>query len=224
MNTDPDNVTELVAAIENEMAAPHKTPALRALRKKYSKLLHDQYGSVVIRIGLSLLRKRVPAARFMAYELIANHPKAPLLVGSKELFRLGTGLDSWDAVDMFAIYLVGPAWRDGRIKDELIEYWAKLANRWWRRAALVSTVPLNSKAHGGLGDTARTSMVCRMLLDDRDDMVVKALSWALRELSKRDPKAVAKFVDENRAKLAARVLREVGNKIRTGKKNPKLAK
>ena len=70
----------------------------------------------------------------MAYELIMNHPTAPLLVGSKELFRLGTNLDSWDAVDMFAIYLVGPAWRDGRINDELIQFWARLANRWWRRA------------------------------------------------------------------------------------------
>jgi 3-methyladenine DNA glycosylase AlkD len=224
MNTDPDNITELVAAIETEMAAPHKTAELRSLRKNYSKMLHDHYGSVVIRIGLSLLRKRVPAARLMAYELIMNHPTAPLLIGSKELFRLGTNLDSWDAVDMFAIYLVGPAWRDGRINDELIQYWAKLANRWWRRAALVSTVPLNSRAQGGLGDTPRTLMVCQMLMDDRDEMVEKAMSWALRELSKVDPKAVARFVDENRERLAPRILREVGNKIRTGKKNPKPAK
>jgi 3-methyladenine DNA glycosylase AlkD len=29
-----------------------------------------------------------------------------------------------------------------------------------------------------------------LLVDDRDDMVVKAMSWALRELAKHDPKAV----------------------------------
>jgi 3-methyladenine DNA glycosylase AlkD len=52
-------------------------------------------------------------------------------------------------------------------------------------------------------------------------MVVKALSWALREAAKRDPKAVQRFVAEHKSILAARVLREVDNKIRTGLKNPK---
>jgi 3-methyladenine DNA glycosylase AlkD len=59
------------------------------------------------------------------------------------------------------------------------------------------------------------------VVDDRDDMVVKALSWALRELSKRDPAAVAAFISENQTRLAPRVLREVGNKLKTGLKNPK---
>lgn len=221
---DPDSVTDLVNAIEAEMAVPHKSAALMALRKKYSKLLHDQYGSVVIRIGLSLIRNRLPSGRWMAYELIVNHPKAPMLVGSKELFRLGSEIDSWEAVDMFATYMVGPAWRDGRINDELIQYWAKLSNLYWRRAALVSTVPLNSKEYGGTGDTSRTLMVCNLLLDDHDENVVKAMSWALRELKKRDPKAVVKFAAENRDRLAPRVLRDVGIKIHAGKKSPKSAK
>ncbi len=32
--------------------------------------------------------------------------------------------------------------------------------------------------------------MCALLVTDRDDMVVKALSWALRDLAKRDPGAV----------------------------------
>jgi 3-methyladenine DNA glycosylase AlkD len=52
-------------------------------------------------------------------------------------------------------------------------------------------------------------------------MVVKALSWALRELAKRDPSAVREFVRENEARLAPRLLREVRNKLNTGLKNPK---
>jgi 3-methyladenine DNA glycosylase AlkD len=55
-------------------------------------------------------------------------------------------------------------------------------------------------------------------------MVVKALSWALRELSKRDPDGVRQFVEQNREALAARVIREVGNKLSTGLKNPKKPK
>ena len=83
-------------------------------------------------------------------------------------------------------------------------------------------MPLNSKARGGSGDAARTLEVCASLVTDRDDMVVKALSWALRELSKRDPKAAEQFLDEHRSFLASRVLREVRNKLSTGLKNPRL--
>jgi 3-methyladenine DNA glycosylase AlkD len=63
--------------------------------------------------------------------------------------------------------------------------------------------------------------VCRLLVEDRDDMVVKAMSWALRELSKRDPTAVRQFLDEFQHAIAARVVREVGNKLSTGLKNPR---
>jgi 3-methyladenine DNA glycosylase AlkD len=56
---------------------------------------------------------------------------------------------------------------------------------------------------------------------DRDDMVVMAMSRALRELAKRDPGAARHFVAAHRDALAARVVREVGNKLTTGLKNPR---
>jgi len=49
-------------------------------------------------------------------------------------------------------------------------------DRWWRRAALVSTVPLKVDSSGG--DVARTLEVCRLLVTDRDDYGIKAMSWA----------------------------------------------
>ncbi len=63
-----------------------------------------------------------------------------------------------------------------------------------------------------------------IVLAIRDDMVVKALSWALRELAKRDAAAVATFVRRHAARLAPRVRREVRNKLETGRKVPKRAR
>jgi 3-methyladenine DNA glycosylase AlkD len=157
----------------------------------------------------------------VAYELVHYHKAAFASLRAKHLKQLGRVLDSWYHVDTFAPYLSGPAWREGQIDDAVIHAWAKSKDRWWRRAALVSTIGLNNKARGGRGDTPRTLAVCELLIDDRDDMVVKAMSWALRELSKRDPKAIEQFTNKHRAKLAPRVLREVGNKLRTGLKTPK---
>jgi 3-methyladenine DNA glycosylase AlkD len=136
---------------------------------------------------------------------------------------MGAGMSSWGDVDVFACLLAGPVWRARQVPDSLIHQWAQRSDRWWRRAALVCTVPLNVKAQGGLGDVSRTLAVCRLLVDDRDDMVVKALSWALRALAQREPEAVRLFLKAHNATLAPRVLREVSNKLRTGLKNPKLA-
>ena len=60
-----------------------------------------------------------------------------------------------------------------------------------------------------------------MLVADHEDMVVKAMSWALRQLVVHDPDAVREFLEEHKDVLAARVKREVRNKLTTGLKNPK---
>jgi 3-methyladenine DNA glycosylase AlkD len=101
-----------------------------------------------------------------------------------------------------------------------IQDWAQSEDRWWRRAALVSTVALNVRSRGGKGDIKRTLTICEMLVEDYDDMVVKALSWALRELVVHDPRAVESFLNSHQDVLAGRVKREVRNKIETGLKNP----
>ena len=130
-------------------------------------------------------------------------------------------LNSWDSVDVFSLYLSGPAWRKGQIEDADVHRWGQSDDRWWRRVALVSTVALNVKARGGTGDVARTIPVCRMLADDGDDMVVKALSWALRAALQHDRSAVEAFLLEYDHCLASRIKREVGTKLNTGRKNPR---
>jgi hypothetical protein len=50
---------------------------------------------------------------------------------------------------------------------------------------------------------------------------VKALSWALRELAMREAAAVKAFLAEHGERVAARVRREVSNKLRTGLKSPR---
>jgi 3-methyladenine DNA glycosylase AlkD len=84
--------------------------------------------------------------------------------------------------------------------------------------AAVSTVPLNSRARGGDGDAKRTLMICRLLLDDPHDLVQKAVSWALRELAKRDPVSVRRFLADYGDDMRALVRREVSSKLRTGRK------
>jgi dephospho-CoA kinase len=216
------NVDALAADIAAEYAAvrPANTESLRKLRREYSKRLRAAEPQDIVALALALQRQ--PGVhRFLGDELILHHPTAPSTLTRADLEALGRGMNSWDQVDCFAPYLAGPAWRNGQIGEEVIAEWARSPDRWWRRAALVSTVALNVKARGGSGDAPRTLAVCEMLVADRDEMVVKAMSWALRALSPHDPQAVRTFVAEHRSELSPRVVREVGNKLRTGLKNPR---
>lgn len=198
-----------------------RTGDLRELRREFSQRLKDAAPHVVIELGALLLEVPKIEYRFLAYELIHHHPSALSRLSAWQLERLGRGIASWAAVDCFAIYLAGPVWRERHVPNALVHGWARSADRWWRRAALVSTVPLNSKAQGGSGDAYRTLQVCRLLESDADPMVAKALSWALRELAKRDARVVRDFITRRKDVLPALVLREVNNKLTTGLKNPK---
>jgi 3-methyladenine DNA glycosylase AlkD len=192
---------------------------IRRVRREFSQRLRDASWDIVIGLALRLVRRKQFLLRFVAYELVQHHKSSFDNLNAGLLEELGRGIDSWAAVDTFACYLSGPAWREQQVSDALIMRWVRSRNRWWRRAAVVSTVPLNLKARGGLGDSSRTLEICAMVVKDRDDMVVKALSWALRELTKRDPELVRDFLAEHRRELAPRVLREVNNKIEHGLKS-----
>jgi 3-methyladenine DNA glycosylase AlkD len=211
------------AEIDERLAsmAGSTTAQLRQVRREFSRRLKDAAPDVVIELAGLLLETPRTDYRFIAYELINHHPAALAHLNAWQLEKLGRGIASWSAVDCFAVFVVGPVWRERRVSNSLIHGWARSADRWWRRAALVSTVPLNSKARGGTGDAQRTLQVCRLLERDRDPMVAKALSWALRELAKRDPRAVREFLASRKEVLPALVLREVKNKLKTGVKNPK---
>ena len=199
------------------------TADIRNVRREFSNRLKRESPEVVKQLALSLVRNAASVPRFFAYELILNDKRALSIVDSKTLEQLGSGIQSWSEVDAFACYVAGPAWREGYVPDAVIKRWAGADDRWWRRAAVVSTVALNNKTRGGSGDATRTLLICKLVLRDRDEMVVKALSWALRELAKRDPKSVREFLDANDGLLAARVQREVANKLSTGLKNPRKA-
>jgi len=203
-------------------AQPGGTVAgFRALRRVLSRELRQAPARPVIEIAVVLSQEPRPWHRFVAYELVRHHPAAPGHLGPGSVVRLGRGMAAWEEVDCFAPYVSGPAWREGRIPTRLVHQWARSPDRWWRRAALVSTVPLNLAAHGGSGDAPRTLAVCRILEADRDPMVVKALSWALRVLARREPAAVRAFLESRGERLAALVRREVRNKLETGLKNPR---
>jgi hypothetical protein len=222
IHCDPDeDASEALDRLLADVAAlPRRdTPSLRGLRRARTAAWRDRSPGFILGIARGLQTRS--AHRWLGYELIRHHRPTFRSLDDATLDGLSAGLDAWGVVDAFGRILSGPAWAQGLASDALIEAWAASDDRWLRRTALVSTVALNSPADGGRGDPDRTLAICRRLVDDRDDMVEKALSWALRVLSVRDAAAVRQFVEAQRPRLAARVKREVRNKLDTGLKAPR---
>jgi hypothetical protein len=224
----PPDVTpdRLAARARKDLATlrHHDVPTVRSVRRRYSKLLKERPAHAVVEFALALSAGGCWEERLIAYEVVAAHRAAAASLNERQVAGMAKGLEDWGTVDLFGVTILGPAWREGQVSDTTID---RLA----RSTGSLASSPrprrhrstLNSKARGASegGDARRTPASAGNLLADRDDMVVKALSWALRELAKRDPTAVRVFVDAHDGRVAARVLREVSSKLRTGLKTPR---
>jgi 3-methyladenine DNA glycosylase AlkD len=211
--TDAERLAEEIAGKLRRVPG-QGTPLLRTIGLEYSRTLRRADAGFVTEVAQRLTGPG--GCRFVAYEILVRHKGAFQSLTPARILSLGEGISGWSMVDCFGFILAGPAWRDGHLSSEIVRGWAMSEDRWWRRAALVSTIALSRG-----GRAVETIGICSLLAADTDDMVVKALSWALRELAKKHPDKARSFLAEHDEVLAARVKREVRNKLTSGLARPK---
>jgi hypothetical protein len=66
----------------------------------------------------------VDRQRWVAYELVYQHPGGLDQLGVEEVERLGQGMADWGWVDAFGCSVSGPAWQRGRLPDAAVQRWA----------------------------------------------------------------------------------------------------
>lgn len=198
-----------------------KNPDIRTVVKSLKTTMRGTSPSDQIEVAKALVMTRIFECQQVAYEFIGKNKTLCAALSKEDVDQLNRHQDNWVSVDMYSAYILGIAWRLGTIDDAYILDKTRSCDFWTRRQSLVATLCWNQKARGGTGHAEKTLMICSLFVDDHHDMINKALSWALRELSKRDPQSVTRFMHENDSRLHGRVRREVWNKLRTGLKNPK---
>jgi 3-methyladenine DNA glycosylase AlkD len=85
-----------------------------------------------------------------------------------------------------------------------LEGWIDAPQMWTRRAALVFCLPFTKSRHPNPTEVAARQRIlgwCQRLAGDRDNFVQKAIAWWLRDLSRRDPAAVADWLGRHGATL-----------------------
>jgi 3-methyladenine DNA glycosylase AlkD len=103
--------------------------------------------------------------------------------------------------------------RDSSLAERLLE-WTASENRWRRRAAAVSLVPIARRGEM-LDDAFR---IADRLMEDRDDMVQKGVGWLLKEASKKHPDEIHDYLVKWRPKTTGLVLRYASEKLPVDKR------
>jgi 3-methyladenine DNA glycosylase AlkD len=109
-------------------------------------------------------------------------------------------VNNWDLVDASAPYIIGEHVRT--CSRRLLDRLAGSDNIWDRRIAIVSTFALIK--HGEIEDTFR---IGEKLLEDKHDLIQKAVGWALRETGKVSRPSLLKFLRKNYASMGRTTLR-----------------
>ncbi len=140
-----------------------------------------------------LLSSKIHEHRLIALEiLVMQYEQTNDLQTKKKIVKTyiknRKGINNWDLVDLSTPYILGDWYRD---KDKALIYrWASSKNVWERRIAIMTTFEFIR--HGQFTDTLKIS---KLLLNDKHDLIQKAVGWMLREIGKKSLKVEKEFLD-----------------------------
>jgi 3-methyladenine DNA glycosylase AlkD len=156
------------------------------IEKLLESHIHEVRAGAMSIMGKSAAKKKVTAAR------------------KKELFdlylRRHDRINNWDLVDLAARDVIG-----GYLFDkprDILYTLARSENLWERRTAILGT--LYFIRAGDLDDTFK---IAEMLLNDKQDLVHKAVGWMLRTSDGVDRPRLIRFLDQHAATMPRTMLR-----------------
>ena len=180
-------------------------PDIRKIAKKYNDI--DEHGIQ------ELLYSEWHEERFCAWVIIVNKYEkyGDKTYWYKFAIKHISQLNSWDLVDTVVPRLIGDHLLDRPQKQFLI--WSDNSSLWIRRIAMIATFPRIKQ-----NDFPLTLKLSRKYLTDSEDLIHKATGWMLREIGKRDEKALLNFMDANHEKMPRIMVSYALEKISSEKK------
>ncbi len=111
-------------------------------------------------------------------------------------------VNNWDLVDTSAPQIVGGYLYQHQEKLALLFDFSHSPELWEKRVAIVATWAFIKQ-----GEFAPTLKIAKLLLNDKHDLIHKAVGWMLREVYKKEADICTKFLRENYTQLPRTTLR-----------------
>ncbi|MBS3166082.1 DNA alkylation repair protein [Candidatus Woesearchaeota archaeon] len=122
-------------------------------------------------------------------------------------------INNWDLVDLSAPNIVGSYLLHKDSKDRLILYKLAKSHLWDRRISILATFTFIK--NNQLEDSLK---LAEILLNDKHDLIHKAVGWMLREIGKRDQSVEEKFLNKHYQTMPRTMLRYAIEKFDEKKK------
>ena len=126
-------------------------------------------------------------------------------------------VNNWDLVDSSAHKIIGVYLQDK--KRDLLYKLVVSASLWERRIAIIATFYYIKEK-----DTKDTLAISKILLQDKEDLIHKAVGWMLREVGKVKLEELENFLAKNLRKMPRTMLRYAIEKLPENKRQYYLKK
>lgn len=173
-------------------------PDLRVFAKQFEALLH--------RDVLQLMMSPIHEERMLAVLILIRQYKQ----NKQTVYRMYVDnlqyVNNWDLVDVSAHLIMGQHLMD---QDKaILSDLASSKIMWSRRVAMVATWQFIRS-----NQFDWTIKIAEILLNDRHDLIHKAVGWMLREAGKRDQKILLSFLDQHAVHMPRTMLRYAIEKL-----------
>lgn len=174
-----------------------RVPKIREVAKKYHDTELDEVKT--------LLKSPYHEIRMCGFILLVNqYAKTKDSKVKERLYKTYIShfkyLNNWDLVDVTCHKIIGPHLE--KTKRAQLYQWAKSKNLWKKRVSIITTFWFIKK--GDLDDSYR---LAKIHLQDKHDLMHKAVGWVLRECGKKDFKRLEKFINQHSHKMPRTMLR-----------------
>ena len=152
-----------------------------------------------------LMRDRYLEAKSLGIEAMAWYRRrfTPALLQLWKRWLSRGDAANWATTDAICGLLIGPLLLDHPRLAASLGKWARDRSMWVRRAAIVGLIPLARQGHA----LDILYAAARQLHRDDEDLIQKAVGWALREAGKADIKRLEQYLRINGPRIPRTTVR-----------------
>lgn len=171
-----------------------KVPEQRKVAKKYNNLELDEIQEL---LNSNIHEHRLTALLILIDKYQKSDEKGRIF----NLYLNNTkNINNWDLIDLSSPKIIGDFLLD---KDRDVLYrLAKSKNLWEKRISIIATSTFIKN-----NDFEDTLKISKILLNDKHDLIHKAVGWMLREIGKKDLRAEEGFLKKHYKDMPRTMLR-----------------
>jgi 3-methyladenine DNA glycosylase AlkD len=172
------------------------TKPMRALARSVYLAHRGRWGiGQAMAFADSVITDRYLEVKSVGIEVVARYRRdfSPELLARWKRWLAGNHSANWATTDAICGMLIGPLLVGHAEHARQMRSWAKDRNMWVRRASIVGLLPLVRASR----QIDLVYDIARRLHPDPNDLIHKAVGWALREAGKIDPERLERYLRAN---------------------------